>query len=454
VGSYGVTFIDFALLGIFIVFAKRLIWDGDKLEFHFHPAIFFLLAMPVAALLSGLTPLIKGSTPQMIQYFKTSAHFLFLVSFTLICTFYKIETKTWTNVIRAWLIISIFINVFGVYQIFARAYDLPLAWIQFTNVSLAGRASDNVEDIKQLSLRYGDFFRATSIFTEPSALASFNVLIQIFLIVPFVQKRKPFIKSKIINTLVYSFSLISLFLAFSMTGFVGLGLVLGTIFIFHRSKRLRAFFVVFAISIILIFTTDRIIENFSGVSVADLFGKRLSGILFGTQKTEGESIGVRLRSGKIGIEIWEEHFINGTGLGLTSYNNRKHVEFGDFSTTAALAEMGLIGFLAFVGLFVTLFIVTYKMMLRMRNKDNLPDDLKRLSGILFYLMLHQLLINFISGNNLVTFVLWIFLGVIFANINQIAINQGQKIYEIAFLRTPMKILLNQGIKSNLNNKND
>ncbi|MFC2130182.1 O-antigen ligase family protein [Bacteroidota bacterium] len=445
VGGYGVNLIDFAFLSIFIVFLKRLIWDGIELKFSVHPGLIFLIAIVFAALLSGLTPLFKGSTPQMIQYLKTTVHFLYLVFFTFICAFYKIETRTWTAFVKVWLILSIFINVFGIYQIFARAYDLPLAWLQFTNVSLTGRSSEDIESVKQLSLHYGSFFRATSIFTEPSALASFNILIQVFLIVPFVQKMKPFFKSKLLNIIIFVISLITLFLCFSMTGFVGMALIIGGIFIFHWSRRLIPFVAGFLGSIIILFATDSFIESYSGVSVISLFSKRLSGVFSETQSTAGESIGVRLKSAEVGIDIWERHFLIGSGLGLTAYNNREGVEFGDFSFVAALAEMGLTGLLAFVGIFISLFIITGRFLLRIKEKDDIPDDLKRWSGILFFMMLHLFLINFISGNNLVSFVLWLLVGVIFANIRQIYIETGKKTYLIKFLKKPLKISLNQSI---------
>ncbi len=452
IAGYGVTLIDIGLLSIYLLFFKRMIWDGDKLQFPIHPGLIFLLVLPITALISGFTPFIKGSTPQIIQYIKTFAHFNFLIFFTITTALYKIETKAWTNFVRVWLILSIFINLFGVYQIIARAYDLPLAWIQFTNVSLTGRFSDDIESVQQLSLKYGNFYRATSIFTEPSALASFNLLIQIFLIIPFIQKTTPFIKSKIISSIVFAISLIALFLCFSMTGFVGMLMIITPIFIFHRSKRLYPFFFGIIASILIIIGTDNLIKNFTSISVVELFSKRISGLLFKKQGTEGESFDVRLKSGKVGIEIWEDHFLIGAGLGLTAYNNNKGVEFGDFSVTAALAEMGLLGSIAFVGMFFGLFWTTTKLMYKIRNKDDLSDEDKRWSGILFYMMIHLFLINFISGNNLVVFVLWQLVAIVFANLNQILTKLGYKNYEISFVRIPLKQLLYIRTKTYLETK--
>jgi O-antigen ligase len=449
IGGYGVNLVDFALLAVFILFLKKVIWDGEELKFTVHPGVFFLVMIIFAAIISGITPLMKGSTPQMIQFLKTSAHFLFLVLFTLMCSFYRIDTKAWNGFVKCWLILSIFINLFGIYQIFARAYDLPLAWLQFTNISLTGRSSDDMNAVQQLSLQYSGFFRATSIFTEPSALASFNILIQIFIIIPFVQKTKPFLKSGFLRALIFVISLITLLLCFSMTGFVGMGLIIAGVFVFHWSKRLIPFIVGILASVIVIFTTDSFVESYTGVSVVKLFSKRIGGILTGRQGTEGESVGVRVKSAEVGIDIWEKHFLIGTGIGLTAYNNREDVEFGDFSFIAAMAEMGLLGLIAFVGIFGSLFVISIKFLLRQKIIKDISDDLKRWSGLLFFVMLHLFLINFISGNNLVSFILWQFLAVVYANINEINISSGKRHHTIKLVKQPMKNKLNISISKYL-----
>ncbi|MFH1051509.1 MAG: hypothetical protein V1779_11340 [bacterium] len=453
IAGYGVNLVDFAFLAVIILFFKKMFWDGEELKFHLHPGLLFMLLLIFSAMLSGITPLIKGDTVQMIQFLKTSIHFIFLLLFTLICATYKIEAKTWTSAAQTWLIISLLINGFGVYQIFARAYDLPLAWLQFTNVSLTGRFSDDIESVKQLSLHYGDFYRATSIFSEPSALASFNVLIQALIIVPFIQRTKPFFRSKILSIVIFAVSLITLFLCFSMTGFVGMAMIICGILLFHWSKRLMPFFYILIASLIIIIATDSLVQSVAGTSVVDLFSKRLRGIFSEKQGIEGESIGVRLYSAKVGLEIWERHCLTGAGIGLTAYNNRKGVAFGDFSFIAVMAEMGLLGLIAFIGIFISLFITSGKYLLMRKARDDLPEDLKTWIGLLFFIMLHLFLINFISGNNLVSFVLWQIIAIVFSNINSVQKTMGKKVVAIKFLKKPLKISLNQGILHYLNFQN-
>jgi len=54
------------------------------------------------------------------------------------------------------LIVAFFVNIFGIYQIFARLYDWPLAWIEITNVSFEQRGMRQVQgETQQLALKFG-----------------------------------------------------------------------------------------------------------------------------------------------------------------------------------------------------------------------------------------------------------------------------------------------------------
>ncbi|MGA2298814.1 MAG: hypothetical protein ABSG15_14810, partial [FCB group bacterium] len=249
IGSYGVTTLD-VLLGILIlVFIKKIVWDGEKLKAGLHLGLFFYFGLFIAALLSGITPLQNGSMMMILQYFKSTIHFIFFGFFVFICAFYPFKEGLWTKVIKTFLIISIFINLFGIYQIVARAYDLPLAWLPITNISYVAKSDTDVSSINQLSLQFGNFFRATSIFSEPSTLAIFTSMNLIFIIVPFVQNLKPFLKSKNLNIAVFITNIAGLFLTFSLTGYIILALVIIGIIVLERTKRIISFIYITIISI-------------------------------------------------------------------------------------------------------------------------------------------------------------------------------------------------------------
>ncbi len=450
VSTYGVTALDFTILAFYLYFLKRIIWDGDKFEFSKQSFHFFFIAFLAALVISGLTPLVKASTVQIIQFLKTTIHIIFIGFFTFVCAFYKINYKVWTAAVKTWLMVSLFINVFGIYQLFARAYDLPLAWLKFTNVSLLPEGSERVSQIKQFSLRYGAFFRATSIMTEPSALASYNLVTLSFIIAPYVQKMKPFFKSKIFTVILFVISLITLFLCFSLTGFIGLVMIAGIVLLFNKSGAFKPFLIGVISSALIIFVADAVVENYTGTSVVKLFSKRVSGLLLGGQGTYGESYSVRVYSAKMGIDIWEEHPINGAGLGLTAYNNDEGVKFSDSSAVTVLSETGIIGFFIFCGLFASLFIVTGRILVNIFTMKNLPEDLRKLGATAFYIVSFLFLINFVSGNNLVSYVTWIFFGFVVSVINQIRLrNFPEKAASIKIAPRPLKYAFSERISNYL-----
>ncbi|TAL69763.1 MAG: hypothetical protein EPN82_03845 [Bacteroidetes bacterium] len=455
-GTYGVTSLDLVTLLFYMYFAKRVIWNGDRLTIGWHNAIYYFIGLLAAIFISGLTPLFTGSAPEVIQFLKTSVHFVFLGFIVFIAISYPIKTEVWTNVIRMWMILSIIINIFGMYQIPARAYDLPFAWLDFTNISMGVRGSVDVSQIKQLSLHYGDFFRATSIFPEPSALASFNVVIFIFLLIPYIQKTKPFFKSKILNTVMFVTTLTGLFLTFSMTGFIGVFLIIFGIFMLESFRRLVPLIIILISSIILIFLTDSITEKFTGVSVAGLFQNRIEGIWhYGSvtkEGMEGESIYGRVHTAKRSINIWKKHPINGCGIGLTAYDKKEGIYFSDFSSLTALAETGLIGFISLTGMFIFLIIITGKYITRKLLITDFSIEHKRLLGLLFYLMLHQVLINYMTGNNFVKDALWVPMGMIFSVINVTIIKQGGKVFTLELMKIPLKNTIGRALNKYLSIK--
>lgn len=442
IGSYGVTAIDIITAVIYIIFFKRIIWDGDKIEFVPKMQLFFFFLLLLSIFLSGFSPLFETSTAMTGQYLKTTGHMIFLGFFAFICAIYNIKPVVWNSVIRTWLIIGLLINIFGIYQIVARAYDLPLAWLEFTNVSITGRGMYEMDEFQQLSLKFGNFYRATSIFYEPSALAAFNIYMLAFLIIPFMQKREAFFKSKFVTTTMFLFALIATFLTFSLTGFLGIFLIVSSIIIFEKGKRKYSLFGIFILAGIIVFITDAIVQSYAEISVLELFEKRLEGILnYGTAKAtvvEGESYATRLVSAEKTFEIWKNHPFTGIGLGLTEQNKSVLLSFSDFGVLAALAEMGIFGFISFTGIFASFLVISVRYLLNRDSYKNLSMEKQRLIGIVYYILLVLIIINFISSNNLVNGATWIPIGILFSVVSRTSIDSGGKYYSIALIDESLK----------------
>ncbi|MGA2298468.1 MAG: hypothetical protein ABSG15_13060, partial [FCB group bacterium] len=137
------------------------------------------------------------------------------------------------------------------------------------------------------------------------------------------------------------------------------------------------------------------------------------------------------------------HPINGCGLGLTCFDKKINITYSDYSVLTTLAEMGALGFIFFCGMFISLFIISGKYILKRKDLYSLSLENQKMSGIIFYLMISLFVTNFMTGNNLIQPELWIFLGIVFSVINSINIEMNYKTIEISLFKKPLKNIFNE-----------
>lgn len=456
-GTTGFTVCDAANVLLFIIFLKRAFWDGEEFLIAKNPAIFFLIWFYLAIIFSGIAPIFSGQKGYITQFIKSNAHFHFTLLFLTLNILMNNNSKTWDYLIKTWLISSLFINIFGIYQIFARAFNLPLAWLEIGNVSYTSRGMyDNLEDVSQLSIQFENFFRSTSIFSEPSALASFNAIILVFLIIPYVQKQPAYIKNKILYFLIFFFCVVGLFSAFSLTGLSSFVILILSILLFEKIKNLSFFFKIFIIIVAVLVIADQIISIYTDISIFYLFFKRLSGIfdfILTNQLSdlEGESFSGRTDNIQAMLTIFRHSPIYGIGLGLTYTSPYADGWlFADITLMAVLAETGIIGFIGFFGYFITLLIISAKILIY-RNSINIKDiSFNRLLLMLFYILNVYFVVNYLSGNQIVNYFSVILLAIVFTTINQYYIVQLNRFYKLKLIKVPIKL----AIKTFLESKNE
>ena len=446
IGSAGVTTSDFITILTTILFLKITLWDGVELKLAKNPAILFYLLFLTATFISGLSPLLSGENIRIIQYFKTILHFHFTFLIAAVLILYKFENDTWNKFIKVWLVLSIGVNVFGVYQVIARAFDLPFAWIELTNASFFSRNQNQVDEFTQLSLRFEGFFRATSFFSEPSALGAYNALTLVFAIIPKFKGFKPFLKSNGLNNIVIVLCIIGLLLAFSLTGAAIIAVILFTILV---TEKLSVFFRVIKVLpfiIILIIAANMIVENYAGISILELFGKRfgtLGYLLTGgsgfNHGIEGESIYIRGENFSSLLNVWQSSPIIGVGLGLTYLSPYADGwAFSDTSIMAVLGELGLIGVIPYVALYITLYILGFRFTNTKSIFNSLDTNSQRLLSLIIYLMGFLTVTNYISGNNFSNISSALFMGLIISLINNYFIDYEKKYYVLKFVDKPLR----------------
>lgn len=407
-GTLGVTPVYIALFGLYAYILIRFIFNSQQFEINFNSSFFILLLFALSSFICSTDPILSGSSARLTQYLKTTAHFNYLILFTVLCGTISLNKSVWLNAIKIWLILSIFINIFGVYQIAARAYDLPFAWLEITNVSIAGRQSFADTEVGQLSLKFKNFYRATSIFAEPSALATFNLIILSMLFFAKLSSGYDVIKSKFLYILIFVSSLIAMFLTFSLTGAFGIFLLIMFYVFTSRNVNYSRLIFIFFTAIILIVIADYFVVEYFNISVVDLFYNRITNILgLSRQGMSGESFFTRFSNINDSIDAWLLNPFFGAGMGQTYIV--ADFTFSEFGIFQVLIEMGIIGAIFFILLYLFTFIELLAF-----NNTQLNKETKYLISVSLYIWVILFIINFITSNNIVAYSTWIFFGLIFS----------------------------------------
>ena len=423
VSTYGITPADVSSWLVIFFALYQFIWKGASVQTLPGWAFAGLFLILFAEYASVFAPLLSGSSEMQIQWLKTSTNFLSKWILILIFASGIYPADAFRSAIRFMLVISIAINIFGIYQIFARAFDLPLAWIPINNVSISIRNYHSMDNMTQLSLRFENFFRATSIFSEPSFYAQFNTLVLTFLLIPFLRGTQPFLQSKVLRTCIAIPAIIGMFLTFSLTALFSISLITLWALIFEQSKKKVALLSSIAGGFALILITDAIVSQYVSISVFDLFTKRVGGIVDvlssgGGRGTSivGESFFGRLSTIFQGFSIWAEYPITGIGSGCYEYFSKMNpISFSDSLHSGLLAERGTIGFVAYASLFVHLFKKTLHASRDTEFRSHLSPEMLTMTAIAPYIMIAHLAFSF-STYYWINWIFWVHHGLVYATL--------------------------------------
>ncbi len=421
VSTYGITPADISSWLVILFALYQFIWKGMPVETLPGWAFAGLFAILFAEYASVFAPLLSGSSDMQIQWLKTSTNFLSKWLLIILFASGIYSADAFKSAIRFMLIASIAINIFGIYQIFARAFDLPLAWIPINNVSISIRNYHSMDNMTQLSLRFENFFRATSIFSEPSFYAQFNTLVLTFLLIPFLRGTTPFLQSTLLRAIIAIPAIIGMFLTFSLTALFSISLITLWALIFEQSKKKIALLSSIAGGFVLILITDAIVSQYVSISVFDLFTKRVGGIVDvlstgGGRGTSivGESFFGRLSTIFQGFSIWAEYPITGIGAGCYEYFSKMNpISFSDSLHSGLLAERGTLGFVAYAALFIHLFKRTLHASRNAEFRSSLSPDLLTLTAIAPYVMIAHIAFSF-STYYWINWIFWVHHGLVYA----------------------------------------
>jgi O-antigen ligase len=415
VAGYGFTFTDLMLVIIYSGVLYQFFVKKRKFSFPDFQIIFPIIGLFVAIVLSGFGIFTWGNSNSFIQFFKTFLHFTFISFWGFVLLGAETKTDAYFKMIRVILYSSLVINIYAIYQLFARIYDLPLSYIPITNQQFLNRGfATEYGEISQIVLKFENFYRATSVFSEPSALAFFNVTNLIFIIVPNVMKLKPFVETKWAYNLIRIFVIISLFLTFSMTG-LSLIVVFFIALIILTKIKFGKVIVNITFFIILLLFSDLILSNFTKISVLDLFYQRVVGLVVHNKANNmvvGESAPERISSFNNAITLFQESPIFGIGIGNTYNHPKSNARFAQSAFFSFLSETGIVGiFFLFIlyfnliraGLFLKMNVEKF------RYKD---EKLASVQSLGIYIAVILVFGTMFISNTIITASFWLLLGVI------------------------------------------
>jgi len=414
IGTFGLSLLEFLFLGALVAAVVHGLWLGKAFRVPRRFETGAVVSLLGVVLLSALMTVLRGEGPQVMQSFKTFLHFAYLWGFCMIMLCLPITAEDWRRALQVHFVVAAGIMLFGLYQLPARMLDLPLAWIDITNASFQ-RGYDETLETGQIALKFKDFYRATSIFSEPSALAGYATATLSMLIVPYFRGTRSVIERRWFFWTVVVLSVMSIFLAFSLTGIVMAGAVLALVMILYPRRSIRKIAIVGAVVLVLIGVADRVVEATTSVSVVELFATRVTSLVSGKASQDesgtisGESITQRTADYRVSFEVWQEHPVTGVGPGnfATSVAGKRHNQpFPSTTIGSVLSELGVVGAVVFTMALLGFF--TVSLIVERRWSASLPEEGSALDRIVPFLPFRWLLIilTAFTGNFLVSAYFW------------------------------------------------
>jgi len=415
IAGYGFTFTDLMFVVAYLSVAYQFFVQKRVFTFLETKVLYSIILLTLSFILSAIGLLTWGNDASLIQYFKTLSHFIYVSLWGVFLLGSEIKPDAYFKLIRAILVASLLINIYAIYQLFARIYDLPLAYIQISNQQFLTRGFDKeLGEANQIVLKFENFYRATSIFSEPSALASFNLMNVIFLIVPKVSKVKPFIQKNWLNNLILIFVLIVLMLSFSLTGLSLISVFLISL-IFINKININKFIKNFIILAVLLIAIDQIVSNYTNISVLNLFYQRVEGLIASSPKkgemVVGESAPDRIASIKNAITLYKESPIFGIGLGNTYFHPKSTARFSQSAFFSILSEAGIIGAIALIFFYFNIFRGSLFVHNEVLNTQSFSPELATMQTLPVFIIILTIVSGILLSDTIITTSYWSTFGI-------------------------------------------
>lgn len=449
IGTFGIVSIEAWMLLLYAWLPVELIWRGRPLRVPLTPEMGASVAVWAIVLISCLSPILDADAVRGMQSLKTFTHFTFIWLFFNVLVCLEPQARDWREGMRWYAGVALIVCTYGAYQLAARAFDLPLAWLEITNVSFKNKLDQSTE-VGQLALQFANFFRATSIFSEPSGLASYAALVLVFVLVPLVRKVPGVLRTRWMNITVTVLCIVALVTAFSLTGVMLVGVTLVVLAILHREMLSRRLLGITGIVAGVVVLTDLVVAAYFDVSILQLFAMRIDSIISGKAASleagslVGESLTQRTGDYMASYMVWTESPIMGVGPG-----NFAHSDFGKnysspFPSTlygSLFAEQGPVGLLLILFFFGTMLATSWVLLRRWQQRSDLATahpDVDTVTSVLPFVATLVMFVS-INGNLFVYALFWLQIAIVLTGTTIVRRTMGDlRTFDIYIVRRPWR----------------
>ncbi|MCX6645839.1 MAG: O-antigen ligase family protein [bacterium] len=376
-----------AFLGRRIVFASATAW---------------LIAFLGVSMISTIS-IVQLPDYHVTEFWKSEVQLLLNFTIFVAVTNVKIETRHLNNILKLMIIISVFVGLYGIYQLPARFFGLPGGLISITNPTMAPA-------VARLDL-FNVFSRAASIFSEPSFFGHYMVTMLALSLTAWLHNPRYFGRKWVLYTFI-TIQVISLVFSRSVGAYFAFVLLIMMMLIFEKGiQRYKIWGAIIWVFVIGFFVT-LLMQFVSGYPfIADILA-RINGIyrylIFGDPNftVAGESLLNRLETFKIGYKIWLDHPLLGVGLGQytlvsQNYGNPYPRAFSDSTLISTLSETGLLGVVCLLGIAISSLTGlrwAFRKSKTISADSGDPDMFKLCGRMIFYLVLIEMIYFHMLGS--------------------------------------------------------
>jgi hypothetical protein len=417
IGTFGMSPLELCYTVFFLYLPFHLYALGRPVRFPVNLENVALVGFIVCTLISSVYVLFLGETRNNQQFIKTALHFFFVVVIMFVHGHLRITPAFVNSILRFYLSFCVLLSLYAVYQVPARIMDLPLAWMPVTNVSF--HDSEEYSSVgSQLALKFENFYRATSVYSEPSSLGYASAMQIVLVLVPILRKSKHFLKTKWAVSLSLVTSVIALFLAFSMTGVLVMFTCLAVVILLYPKRVVPRLLPIVGITAACILVADVLAMTIVDISVLDMFRGRIGSYVTGAAFSDvgqgtiiGESATQRYDDIRVAYEVWKDSPVTGYGFGCFRhhvYGRLHNSTFPSNTYATVLVDTGLLGLLSYVFMLGCFVMVTFSLERRWTKAGmagHYPDADSVVAIAPVYLV-GMLVVN-MSGNTVVNHASWL-----------------------------------------------